>query len=44
VWRRLCDDYLGGCFDPALVVIVDHLDRQMVVKLINKSAAEATAP
>jgi hypothetical protein len=28
--------FLGGCLDPGQVVVVDHLDRQVVLTLTNK--------
>jgi hypothetical protein len=36
--------YLGGCFEPALVVIVDKLNRQVVLTLNNKVATTTTTP
>lgn len=37
-------NYLGGCFSPVLVVVVDKLNRQVVLTLNNKPPATTTTP
>jgi hypothetical protein len=36
--------YIGGCFSPVSIVIVDKLDNQVVLELNNKPADAATTP